>query len=132
MSERTEADTFGLKGIGQIMMPVEDLGRAIEFYRDALGLPFLFQVPGMAFFDLEGIRLMLGEGEEGAGAHLGSILYYRVSDIEKAHESLAGRGVDFNQAPTRIAEMEDHDLWMAFFHDSEGNQLALMAEVGRG
>lgn len=122
-------DDFGLSRIGQIMMPVENLSRARDFYRDVLGMPFLFEVPRMAFFDLDGVRLMLGEREDDGGAAPGSILYYRVDDIQVARRSLGERGVSFDQEPTLIAEMEDHDLWMAFFHDSEGNQLALMSEV---
>lgn len=124
-----DSDTFRLRTVGQIMMPVGDLSRAIDFYRDTLGLPFLFEVPRMAFFDLDGVRLMLGEREPGGEDCPGSILYYAVSDIGEARRALADRGVEFDQEPTLIAEMEDHDLWMAFFHDSEGNQLALMAEV---
>lgn len=124
-----DADTFGLRTVGQIMMPVGELDRAIGFYRDILGLPFLFRVPRMAFFDLEGLRLMLGEREPGADECPGSILYYSVSDIDTARRWLGERGVEFDQEPTLIAEMGDHDLWMAFFHDSEGNQLALMSEV---
>lgn len=124
-------DGFGLSRVGQIMMPAEDLGRARDFYRDVLGMPFLFEVPRMAFFDLGGVRLMLGEREGGGDgdAAPGSILYYRVDDIQVARRSLGARGVSFDQEPALIAEMEDHDLWMAFFHDSEGNQLALMSEV---
>lgn len=129
MSETPAGNGFGLTRLGQIMMPVEDLDRAVAFYRDTLGISFLFQVPRMAFFDLDGIRLMLGAREEGGSECPGSILYYAVSDIEKAHATLSARGIDVDQGPTLIAEMEDHDLWMAFFRDSEGNQLALMAEV---
>lgn len=121
-------DDFGLAAVGQVFMPVQDLGRAVGFYRDMLGMRFLFEVPRMAFFELDGLRLMLGEREDGSD-HPGSIIYYRVDDIEEASETLITRGVAFAQEPTLIAEMEDHDLWMAFFHDSEGNQLALMAEI---
>lgn len=121
---------FGISSIGQLHMPARDLARAVSFYRDTLGIPFLFEVPRMAFFDLDGIRLMLGERENGGEAS-GSIVYYRVDDIQEAREALAERGVRFDQEPTLIAEMEDHDLWMAFFHDTEGNQLALMAEVSK-
>ena len=120
--------SFGLRKLGQVFMPAQELARAIGFYRDTLGIPFLFEVPRMAFFDLDGVRLMLGE-REGDEDHSGSILYYRVEDIGMAHMELTGRGVPFDLDPTLIADMEDHDLWMAFFRDSEGNQLALMSEV---
>lgn len=120
--------TFGLSTIGQLHLPAQDLQRAVGFYRDTLGIRFLFEVPRMAFFDLDGVRLMLGAREEQPGSS-GSIVYYRVDDIVHARDVLGERGVHFDQEPVLIAEMEDHDLWMAFFHDTEGNQLALMAEV---
>jgi len=120
---------FGLSRLGQLSQNANDLDRATAFYRDTLGVPFLFQVPGMSFFDLGGVRLMLGLAESPEHAHPGSILYFTVDDIEASHEALAGRGVHFNAAPHRVADMADHELWMAFFKDSEDNQLALMAEV---
>lgn len=119
---------FGLRKLGQVFMPAGDLARAVEFYRSTLGMRFLFEVPRMAFFDLEGVRLMLGE-REGGDDRPGSILYYQVPDLGAAHAELERRGVSFDMGPTFIADMPDHELWMAFFHDTEGNQLALMAEV---
>ena len=120
--------TFGLRTIGQVFMPAQELSRAIGFYRDTLGMSFLFEVPRMAFFDLDGVRLMLGEPEE-EEKHPGSILYYKVADLDEAHAELVRRDVSFDMDPTMIADMEDHELWMAFFHDSEDNQLALMCEI---
>ena len=119
---------FGLSAIGQVFMPVGHLPRAVDFYRETLGMNFLFEVPRMAFFDLDGVRLMLGEREEGP-EHPGSILYYRVADLTEASRMLSDRGVKFELEPTLIADMDDHELWMAFFHDTEGNQLALMSEL---
>ena len=121
-------EDFGLTNLGQILMPVKDLARALAFYRDTLGIRFLFEVPRMAFFDLDGVRLMLAEQDEEAN-HPGSILYYRVDDIQAATASLGERGATCAQEPSLIAEMEDHDLWMAFFQDSEGTHLAIMSEV---
>jgi methylmalonyl-CoA/ethylmalonyl-CoA epimerase len=123
---------FGLRELGQISMRATDIGRAVAFYRDTLGLPFLFEVPKMAFFELAGVRLMLGEPEGSEHDHPGSVLYFRVPDIERAHRELAARGVSFRERPTLIAKMPDHDLWMAFFEDSEANLLALMSEVRGG
>jgi len=121
-------EDFGLTSLGQILIPVKDLARALAFYRDTLGMRFLFEVPRMAFFDLDGVRLMLAEQDEKTN-HSGSILYYRVDDLQAAASSLNKRGVTCAQEASLIAEMEDHDLWMAFFQDSEGNHLALMSEV---
>lgn len=123
--------SFGLEEIGQIAVPVRDLDRAVRFYRDTLGMRFLFQAPpGLGFFDCAGIRLML-DAPAKAQAGNSSVIYYRVSDLRLAYETLSARGVVFEQEPHQIAEMPDHDLWMAFFRDPDGNLLALMAEVRR-
>lgn len=121
---------MNLSGIGQISMVVHDLDRAVAFYRDALGLPLLFQVPPkLAFFDCAGIRLMLSLPEEPEFDHPGSILYYKVDDIQATYAALRDRGVPFRDEPHLVARMPDHELWMTFFRDSEGNTGALMCEV---
>ena len=121
-----------LNQIGQIFINVKDLDRAIAFYRDILGMTFLFQAPpNMAFFDCGGIRLMLSLPEKPEFDHPGSILYYKVDDIKAAHTALRGRGVPFEGEPHVVAQLPAHDLWMAFCRDSEGNLLALMSEVRR-
>ena len=118
-----------LERIGQIAVTVEDLERAVAFYRDTLGLRLLFRAPpGLAFFDCGGVRLMLSV-PEGNGPTGASILYYVVADIQAAHDALAARGVVFTDKPHLIAKLADHDLWMAFLRDSEGNMLGLMSEV---
>lgn len=119
-----------LNSVGQIFVNVKDLDRAIAFYRDVLGMTFLFQAPpNMAFFDCGGIRIMLGIADRPEIDHPASIIYYRVEDIEKVHEVFAGRGVEFILAPHLVAPMPTYDLWLADFKDSEGNILALMSEV---
>ena len=119
-----------LAQIGQISINARDLDRAIAFYRETLGLTHLFTVPGkMGFFDCGGIRLMLAVPEKPEFDHPGSIIYYKVDDIQATYQDLASRGVAFENAPQMIARMPDHELWMAFLRDSEGNLLALMSEV---
>jgi predicted enzyme related to lactoylglutathione lyase len=122
-------DHSSLSEIGQIAVRVSDLDRALKFYRDNLGLPFLFQVPGMAFFDCAGVRLLLGLPENGEAKKENSIIYFRVADIDAAKQAMDDRGTNFTSEPHLVARMEDHDLWMAFFEDSEGNTMALMSEV---
>jgi methylmalonyl-CoA/ethylmalonyl-CoA epimerase len=118
-----------LSTIGQIAMTVKDLARAVAFYRDRLGMRFLFQVPPtLAFFDCGGVRLMLDVPQDKEVDHPGSPLYFTVADIDAAYAELKARGVDFRDAPHLIAKMPDHELWMAFFRDGEGNTLALMCE----
>ena len=119
-----------LSRIGQIFVNVHDLGRAIAFYRDTLGMAYLFQAPpNMAFFDCDGIRLMLGVPDRPDLDHPASIIYYKVDDIEKVYETFKARGVEFIVKPHLVAPMPDYDLWLADFRDSEGNVLALMSEV---
>lgn len=115
--------------LAQVALPVRDAERAAGFYRDTLGLPFLFAAPPMAFFDLGGVRLMLTLPESPEFEPPGSILYFRVADIAAAHAGLLARGVAFRTAPHRVARLPDHELWMAFFEDGEGNTLALLSQV---
>ena len=121
--------TFGLSQIGQISVNVHDLERAAAFYRDTLGMKHLFTVPKMAFFDCNGIRLMLGLPEKPEFDHPSSVIYFKVNDIQNTFQTFSEHGVKFEDAPHLIAKMPDHDLWMAFFRDSENNLLALMSEV---
>ena len=119
-----------LNQIGQIAIVAHDIPRATAFYRDVLGLKLLFEVPpGMSFFDCGGVRLMLSLPEGEGHDHPGSILYYKVDDIRAACETLRERGAAFEGEPHLIAKMPDHELWMVFLEDSEGNTLALMSEV---
>ena len=119
-----------LSQIGQIFVNVKDLDRAIAFYRDILGMTFLFQAPpNMAFFDCGGVRIMLGIADRPELDHPASIIYYKVDDIQKVAEVFKARGVEFILDPHLVAPMPTYDLWLADFKDSEGNILALMSEV---
>lgn len=118
----------GLSRLHQISMRAHDIGRAVRFYRDLLGIPFLFEVPpGLAFFDCGGVRLMLSTPAPGFD-HPGSVLYFAVSDIHHMRDVLASRGVTFRTEPHKIATLADREVWLADFADSEGNTLALMSE----
>ena len=128
--ENVMTTDFGLTQIGQIAVPVSDIDRATSFYRDVLGMNFLFQAPpGLAFFDCNGIRLLLDAPAKAQSENFSSIIYYKVPDIQAAFEALTARGVKFEEKPHIIAKMPDHDLWMAFFRDPDSNLLALMCEV---
>ena len=121
--------TVSLSQIGQISVNTHDLDRAVAFYKDTLGMKHLFTLPQkMAFFDCDGIRLMLAIAERADLDHPSSILYFKVPDIEEAHESLESRGVFFESKPLLVAPMAMYDLWLAEFRDSENNVLALMCE----
>jgi len=118
-----------LESIGQIAVNVRDTARARAFYRDVLGLRHLFDAgPNLAFFQCGGVRLMLSPASKPEYDHPGSIIYYKVRDLAATHAAMAARGAAFEQAPHLVATMPDHELWMAFLRDSEGNLLALMEE----
>ena len=118
-----------IQNIGQIAIPVKDLDSAISFYRDTLGLEFLFQAPpGLAFFMSGEVRLMLEASPQDKADEHSSVIYFRVAGIQRAYRKLSAKEVDFVDEPHMIAKMPDHELWMVFFHDSSGNLLALMAE----
>ena len=121
------AAPFGLSTIGQIALTVRDSARSVAFCRDVLGMKLLFEMPGMGFFDCNGIRLMLSGSE--TGETYSTIVYFKVPDIQVAYETLRGREVAFDREPHMIARMPEHELWMAFFRDPDCNLLALMTEV---
>lgn len=128
----TATGTPGISQIGQIFVNVQDLDRAIAFYRDTLGMKFLFQAPPkMAFFDCGSVRLMLGVADRPELNHAASVIYYKVTDIQETHQTLKANGVKFIIEPHLVAKMPAYDLWLADFYDSENNILALMCEVPR-
>lgn len=115
--------------VRQIAIHCKDVARATTFYRDMLGLSFLFAAgPNLAFFDCAGVRLMLTTAERPQDDHVGSMLYYLITGIEETTRALVAKGVTFLSEPHMIAQMPDHELWLAEFTDSEGNPLALMEE----
>ena len=125
------AASLGITNIGQISIIVKDVERATAFYRDVLGLPLLFTVPSMAFFDCGGVRLMLGTPSSPEYDHPSSILYFRIADIQAGYQRLVESNVDIVAPPRLIAPMPTHDLWMTAFRDGEGNIHQLMSEVPR-
>lgn len=123
--------TFGLGPIGQVLVPVTDAERAAAFYRDVLGIRYLFGIPGMAFLDADGVRLFLSapESPDFAGR---STLYFRVPDIHAAVDALEGRGAVFVGRPQVVHRDGATELWMCFTKDPDGNNVALMSEVPAG
>ena len=119
-----------LSEIGQIALIVSDVAQATTFYRDVLGLKFLFSAgPNLAFFAAGSVRLMLTkpEGKDEAGKN--SILYFKVTDLASTHAAILARGAKNEREPALVAKMPDHELWMAFVRDPDGNRIGLMSEV---
>lgn len=120
-----------LNQIAQIAINAHDLERAVAFYRDQLGMRYLFSAGTLAFFACGGVRLMLSLPDKPEFDHASSIIYFKVEDIQQAHAALAARQVRVDAPPRLIAKLEKVDVWLSSFYDSENNLLALMSEVPR-
>ena len=119
--------------IGQLLIPVGEFERGTAFYRDVLGLPFMFAAPPqMAFFMCGSVRLLVGVMPAGQKAQRGSAVYFQVKDILGVFAALQGSGVKFVAAPHVVNRTPKSELWLAEFNDPDGNQLALMSEVAVG
>ena len=117
--------------IEQIHLPVRNLKKATEFYRDTLGIDFMFQASNMAFFGIGGVRLMIGEinsPDQGPGS---SIVYFNVADVRKASAELERKGIKFVGPVETVNRTPTHDLLLRIFKDPDGNHLALMGESPR-
>jgi len=118
-----------LSHIHQIAITVGDVDSAIAFYRDALGLPFLFQpAPTLAFLQAGDVRLMLTTPKGAGAVGANSILYFRVDDIVATQAALVARGANEERPPQLAARMTDHELWTGFLRDPDGNLVGLMEE----
>lgn len=121
--------TTHLSNIGQIAITVSDVETALSFYRDSLGLEFLFSAgPQLAFLNAGGVRLMLSTAQGAGTVGANSILYFKVSDIETVYAAVLSRGATAERSPALAAQMSDHQLWTGFIRDPDGNLVGLMEE----
>jgi methylmalonyl-CoA/ethylmalonyl-CoA epimerase len=117
--------------IEQIHLPVKNLKAATEYYRDTLGLAFMFEASNMAFFNVGGIRLMIGEINSPEQKPGSSIVYFNVADVRKASAELERKGISFVGPVETVNRTPTHDLLLRIFKDPDGNHLALMGETPR-
>nr|UXE44766.1 hypothetical protein Hi04_10k_c361_00030 [uncultured bacterium] len=118
-----------LSEIRQIAITVSDVGTSLPFYRDILGLKFLFSPgPNLAFLDAGGVRIMLSTPQGAGTPGHNSILYFKVSDIVTTHAAIVARGAKKERDPQLAAKMPDHELWIGFVRDPDGNIVGLMEE----
>jgi methylmalonyl-CoA/ethylmalonyl-CoA epimerase len=121
--------TNKIQKIGQLAVPVKNMDTAIDFYKEKLGLPLLFNMDNLAFFDCNGLRLLLSVPESKDFANASSVIYFHVNDINNSYQELTEKGVTFIDEPHLIAKMGQTETWMAFFKDTEDNTHALMSEI---
>jgi catechol 2,3-dioxygenase-like lactoylglutathione lyase family enzyme len=124
----SELNLAGRK-LQQVALTCRDLDRARNFYRDTLGLPLMFEAGNMLFFQLDGLRLMVGQEEKPASPIGGSVLYFDAPDIDALAAALEGRGVKFTGPAETVQRTETRELKLRAFHDPDGNALALMGMV---
>ncbi|MEI5908103.1 VOC family protein [Bacillus spongiae] len=122
-------NTNMIQKVGQIGIPVIDLERATHFYQEKLELPLLFNTSSMAFFECNGLRLLLSIAEKETFKQSSSVIYFQVENIKKSADELLGKGVLFLDEPHLVAKMGQTETWMTFFQDTEGNTHALMSEI---
>lgn len=122
------AITLGGARIGQILVPVADVDRAVEFYRDVLGLALQMRFPGIAFFDAAGVRLYLASPDQGEFRGVATI-YFWVTNVTTTFEALVARGAAARERPSAVFDAGSYRLWLAFVDDLDGNHIGLMEEV---
>lgn len=118
-----------IQKVGQIGVPVKNIERAVVFYKEKLELPVLFNTDTMAFFECNGLRLLLSLPEKEQFAHPSSVVYFQVPDIKLSYKELLEKGVEFVDEPHVVAKMGQSETWMTFFKDSEDNIHALISEI---
>ena len=124
------SDRHQLSEIGQIAIVVSDVAKATTFYRDVLGLQFLFSAgPNLSFLAAGSVRLMLTKPEGSGEVGKNSILYFKVADLPAAHAAILARGAKNEHDPRLVAKLPNHELWMGFVRDPDGNIVGLMSEV---
>ncbi|QFG00496.1 VOC family protein [Psychrobacillus glaciei] len=115
--------------LGQVAVNVENVARAVVFYKDVIGLPLLFEIDGLAFFQCEDTRLLLSRPETAEFDHKSSVLYFKVDNLHGEVARMQEAGALFIDEPHMVAKMDNTETWMAFFKDTEGNTHALMSEI---
>jgi methylmalonyl-CoA/ethylmalonyl-CoA epimerase len=142
------ADELTIDGLHQVALTTRDINRSSRFYRETLGLKQIavLDPPGLAFFDVDGVRLSMMQNLTGEPSSSviyfrvadidaepsSSVIYFRVADIDAAVAVLKQRAVDLEQEPELVFRDSQgqfgeagEEEWMAFFRDPDGNLLAL-------
>ena len=116
----------GLEKIAQIALTTQNLAKAVAFYRDTLGLKLMFEVSGMAFFDIGGTRLMIGEAKLDGALQNNTYIYFDAGEWQETENALTERGLKFDRPAEVVQRAEGKEHAIRFFKDPDGNALAIM------
>ena len=118
------------KKVDDVFFNVDDMDKAVAFYRDKLGLPVKYQSADWVELDAGNVTIALrryGSGPEGRpelGVGEGATLVFEVDDIETAKAELKGRGVEFIGGVFEYGAVK-----LAAFEDLHGNVLQIYQHV---
>ena len=116
----------GLEKIAQIALTTQNLAKAVTFYRDTLGLKLMFEVSGMAFFDVGGTHLMIGEAKLDGALQNNTYIYFDAGEWQETEAALTERGLKFDRPAEVVQRAEGKEHAIRFFKDPDGNALAIM------
>ena len=115
--------------LAQLAITVSDVEKSLAFYRDLLGLNFQFAPnTNLAFLQCGTLRIMLSTPQGAGEVGKNSIPYFEVQNIEAFYRAVVEKGATPERKPQLAAKMPDHDLWIGFLKDPDGNLVALMEE----
>jgi catechol 2,3-dioxygenase-like lactoylglutathione lyase family enzyme len=130
MSESTTTTTTGVARIANVMVPVSDQDRAIEFYLDKLGFEKRTDVPfgdGDRWVEVAPsgaeTSIALVRPREGESAGIEARVALDCVDIDAVHASLREAGVDID---AEVMRMGGPVPPMFFFRDQDANRLLIV------
>lgn len=115
--------------LGQLAITVENVKRSLEFYRDILGLDFIFSPSeNLAFLRCGATRIMLATPQGAGEIGKNSIPYFKLSNIEEFYKTAVANGARQEREPQLAVQMPDHELWIGFLKDPDENLIGIMEE----
>ena len=99
---------MGLNKVDYVMITVSNMARAVEFYKDKLGIPMKFGSPDWTEFQTGTTTLALHGGgkpressRDSNGQFAGTCsIGFNVENLDQTYELLCARGVTFVMPPT--------------------------------
>ena len=122
-------DGVQLKAIGAIMLGVRDLDKALEFYKDKLGLHVIMKEPSLALLQCGMVMLGLSRGHVNLAPHVSGAteVVFAVDNVRATHKALSSQGITFMSEPRQATPTD----WVAHFKDVDGHILSVFGPEGQ-